>query len=851
MSAIHPQSQAYSATLLGAEIEQLKFSHRQALPKYVLLRKKDASLKVIQFPNYVWEKIKIWIMALLGREPETAACTLKEYIALRAIQIIDVKSSDITLIDDIISGVGIARDSATWKLIHKSNGSPSRKHLKNDKLLFKIIAARCDYLFRDFLVKTEPEAAQNRGSGTHTSSDIAHNEIHEVPEEQTPSQTESSFDSQPFDEEALLTVFPFYDAEIDTPTTPTNLVAKRKIREGTLQEGLLPPEELQQNTEIVEDDTPEILEKEEFEALHRSCFSENDTVIFVESVRSLRMSGSYSSKKYDSITSLPPIMQNSQYLDDPQLLPNQDSSAVPGSNVWDFSEYVSEEDVIHEENLAPTNPEHEDEIPNSLNLGTGSLEEIVPILSSEMEVNAILFNQIASPLFDKRAAIKFLADMGVAFRPFNGKIGEKLVVQMIGMINETMGTSCHLGPNGAKTKQLASELIALALFPPLIENGQPLAVLSFDMTLACLKQLVQGNLLDRIDSRYFAIAQPSENSTLGERIKPTVQKLYLISRLNLLDKTETSGFVDLVFHSPDLFSFLKNARIHVPQAYRQTCVATAHCLYFQRRLGTIAEMVHATHAALQPIRLIMNEKLRAPNSNGSTPNIARSQVMLDTIYQQIAELKQKLSQKDDESTTTPLAIAQMTREWNFMMQNIATILDPEKPKNYSPLYKPDYFALSSVLSAISTKIAQYAFQGIPDSEIWIGLTKNEMKNLGNRFLRLTEPKYICRSDFQEETLGKTLEISQEEDVWNEIYLCNGSLLNKSEKTTGASHLIFVEAGFTAAGEKCFFINDPTRAQEVVLMNAFKKHFANFYTEIYAYKEKLEDSEFSSTSPFNA
>jgi hypothetical protein len=450
--------------------------------------------------------------------------------------------------------------------------------------------------------------------------------------------------------------------------------------------------------------------------------------------------------------------------------------------------------------------------------------------------NFATFDQIDHPLFDKTVATQFTLDLGIAFSPFNGDFRPEFlksrIDEMVNVLNEIDLTK--LEGKEKKAQRIASELIALALFPPILENGQTLAVLSFNKTLTSLRMLQDGKLVDQISGRYFFDGLESEDGIPNGRIPPTaVQKLYLISRLNLKNTDETNGFFDLIYNSADLDCFLKNSRVHVPQVYRQTCVATAHNLFFQRRLGTPVEMLQATKECLKPLDSYIKTESKDTNVENDAKK-TRANGILEVVLKEIAELQKQLPQ-DEYSQNDPLAIASMTRDWNFMMQSLATVLNPENPKAYTRLYNPDYFAASSALGALTTAISQILGQGPSNKEIWIGLTPVEMQTIGDRFLSLGQRKYLCRKTNQGiELCEKTFNELENEEIWETVYNHNGSLMTLCKKTT--SHLIFIESGFTPEGKRCFFINDPMRKQEVVLMEEFKNHFSSYDINIYSYDE---------------
>jgi len=278
-----------------------------------------------------------------------------------------------------------------------------------------------------------------------------------------------------------------------------------------------------------------------------------------------------------------------------------------------------------------------------------------------------------------------------------------------------------------------------------------------------------------------------------------------------------------------------------------------HNLWFQRQCGTVLEMLMISKEAVQvtmnKFNQLSNTERQAPayeviSGQAPTTEDYVRQVLV-TIMERIESLESKVLSTTLTQHPSSQAIAQLTREWNFMMQDIDTILDPKKPRVYSYQYLPDYYYTSAVLSAVLTQTGQFIPGSPKANDRWKALSQANLQKLGETFFGEQTKSYVYRHGYQDEKAGPELHQVQIDRIWQTVNEQNGCFIDFNFLTKGSGHTIFVAAGFDEQqGAKVFDIYDPMVNQSKrVNLKEFKQFINESYEKpkvtnaMYTYKIK--------------
>ncbi len=413
---------------------------------------------------------------------------------------------------------------------------------------------------------------------------------------------------------------------------------------------------------------------------------------------------------------------------------------------------------------------------------------------------------LAHPLFDLEEALSFSKKISQEFRaPIISATTERLQkMQIIQKILDEIEIQDN-EPLVEQKRKLVSDLIALALYPPLLENGQTLSMLSFDKTLDCLTKITNIEQLKTFPDYFHG------NYTVA-------QKLYLLSQLNMARPYREKGgeLQEKIFHSSYLKDFLSNSRIHVPQIYRQTCVSASHNLYLQRRLATIAEMLTVAKESWKTCKNGLNDLTNEAAQKqayqvlwGKGPTKEEYiRAVLQRIERDINNLEKESRQIVASHSPKGQEIAGLTRKWNFIMQDIATLADPQNPRIFSYQFIPDWYRTSAVLSEITTQINQLAPGGALNQERWRAIRSADLQKQSAPIFETGYKKLVYRHEAQDPAAGPSLEEISIDSIWSKIADKNGCMIDFIYFPAGG-HTIFVAAGYNPVnGSKSFFIHDP-------------------------------------------
>ncbi len=387
-----------------------------------------------------------------------------------------------------------------------------------------------------------------------------------------------------------------------------------------------------------------------------------------------------------------------------------------------------------------------------------------------------------------------------------------------------------------KLKDLITDLVIVALYPPRMENGMPYGVISSDKLMSILNQLKQNPacLDSKLPKEYFE-----------EEKKPSIyQTLLLLSHFNFCNLDSSlvkAALFQNIYNSPALPLFLANARVHVPQTYRQTCIGTAHNLYFQQHCSTIAEMLFVSRLTIQKIKqqidaMSQNER-QAPAfavNYGSAPvKEEYANKILALAEETQANIEKETILLSSQAEPDPKKIANLTRQWNFLMQDLAMIIDPVDPRVYGHQYFPDHYYISAVLNATFTGLGKIAPGQPANQAIWKALKQNKLQELGGEALGNNDKKlakqYVYRNSFSG-SKAPLLNETTIEAVWQQVHEHNGAILDISYVGNGSAngHTIFIAAGFDGQ-ERFFEIYDPMDCQTV---RKSAKDFSTFLQDNY-------------------
>ncbi len=395
-------------------------------------------------------------------------------------------------------------------------------------------------------------------------------------------------------------------------------------------------------------------------------------------------------------------------------------------------------------------------------------------------------------------------------------------------------------------KELLRDMILTTAYPPLV-NKMPIRILTTDRLIELLNEIVQRD--PEMGKAFAAVGGEAYFSSETSQY----QKLLLLSHLNITDRSMVAAnfeqdLFQKVYNSPKLSQFLIQTRIHVPQTYRQTCVGTSYNMFLQRQCGSIAELLML---AKEAIRLTQEnlEKLDKANPKalaepayevtlGTAPTKkAFAEGILETTEQQIKALEEKainVAKLGDRAT--PEQIAELTREWNFAMQYLATVMNPLQPVIVSTQVVPDAYKFSAVLSAFATGLTTL-LPGQPTvSSRWKhGIQSSAIDPInkavfGNNGMALIQDQYTW-SNIQDFLNNGQITVDK---IWDLIHSTGGGLLSfVSSRPGGGGHTVFFETAMLD-GKKTFYVLDPmTSKAQSFTTDEFTKYLnkANHTTHI--------------------
>jgi hypothetical protein len=446
------------------------------------------------------------------------------------------------------------------------------------------------------------------------------------------------------------------------------------------------------------------------------------------------------------------------------------------------------------------------------------------------------FSVLSHKFFELKKVKKFISQMEKEFG-YTTLLNDQLRQQQIKLIKIAL-ERIDLSPQDAlfKEKQLLiTELITLALCPPLMPNGSALTIISFDKLMECLKQLEKEpqSVIKQLDPRYF-----QEDNTSS-------QKIYLLSHLNFsnpkaIKHIQESSIYETLYYSPALPLFLMNTRIHVPQTYRQTCIGTAYNLWFQRKCGTISEMLVVAKEAVELTQNKLNQiNFRDRQSpayqviQGQAPTKeAYVNHVLNTVNKRLKVLEEKAQALAKMNSPNPQAVSQLTREWNFIMQDIDMILDPNNPRVFSYQYLPNHYYLSAALSAILTGAGQFISGNPKVEDRWRAICQTDLQQFAEVFFGKQKKNYVYRHEYLDSLVAPTLQEISTDQIWNKLMEEGGCFLDFTFFPF-SGHTMFVTANFdNIHKKKVFDLYDP---MDNMVVQMSQEKFKNFLEKSYEKK----------------
>lgn len=395
------------------------------------------------------------------------------------------------------------------------------------------------------------------------------------------------------------------------------------------------------------------------------------------------------------------------------------------------------------------------------------------------------------PLFDSNRALELCKQMQEQF----GALAEnKEAIKQWEMIAEQLNRL----PMDSPLKPILTDLVTVTLLPPTYPNGQVRSIMSLDKLLSLLKDVANEK-----DLSSWALIQGLKDPT------SLMQRLQALSLLNfpdhLIRRVCSEPIYQAVINSPNLETFWLNAIIHVPQVYRQTCVGAAHHLFLQSQSGTVAELIGMAKETIemienrfQTLSPAQKQKLAFEVNYGKALTVDQlvSQVLVDSKNKLATLTHKALDLASAKSAVSPPEIASLTREWNFLMQDLDTILDPENPRVFSYQYLPDTYYVSAALSAILTGIGQLLPNSPIISERWVGLEHSSLRKLCENLIGVQRKQYVHRHEYSGGAQGTPI-LTQltPQSIWTNLNAHGGGFVD-FDYISGkgvSGHTIFVKA----------------------------------------------------------
>jgi hypothetical protein len=168
-------------------------------------------------------------------------------------------------------------------------------------------------------------------------------------------------------------------------------------------------------------------------------------------------------------------------------------------------------------------------------------------------------------------------------------------------------------------------------------------------------------------------------------------------------------------------------------------------------------------------------------------------------------------------------MAALTRDWNFAMQLLESILDPKHPVIVSTQVLPDYYGMSAVISAVGTAVGSLA-PGQPALQArWEHSVSSEQLSAFQKkifgledMVQLGEDLYSIVTDLK---VTKKITLDQ---VWHAVHRAGGGLLNLSGIMAGGSgHMTFLEAQVVGS-DPVFKLHDPMKGVQTYSKEEFLK-----------------------------
>lgn len=459
---------------------------------------------------------------------------------------------------------------------------------------------------------------------------------------------------------------------------------------------------------------------------------------------------------------------------------------------------------------------------------SSELNEDFIVVKDSTETILETLHSFKSPLIEVDLGMQFAVSLQKEFGALH--LDSEALHSQILMINSTLSELQTLenSPDFRKMQKIITEIVVFALFPPLLKDGTSLTLFNQSKLLTLLKDPA---LINKISLNYF------ENPTI-------YQKILMFSHLNfsneaILRELREERLFNAIANSPSLPLFLLGNRTHSPQVYRQTCIGTAHNLYFQRHCGTLAELLMLSKKTKEEIenRLsLMSEGERKAPAYEVNSGIAPSKEdfvrnVLKKTEMGLQEIEKAAFQLATKENCSSKEIVDLVQKWNFRMQDLETIYNPKAPRIYNEQYLPHYYYLSAALSEISNQLEKIFPNSPLNQARWKSLNKEDMQELGEKCLGSLSREPIYGHEYSEVDAPLFQEISGEK-IWKRVRENNGCLLDFLDfggRQASSGHTILVTAEFD--GEKKFFVlYDPMKSKEE------KKELKDFMAFLHSHKK---------------
>lgn len=439
------------------------------------------------------------------------------------------------------------------------------------------------------------------------------------------------------------------------------------------------------------------------------------------------------------------------------------------------------------------------------------------IIQKPLEVGEAFIAKISHPSFDNKRAldlfkelIKNAPDAQISPKIDKNWLSVSAALDLVESKIKGLDAQQHV-----VLRSLITDLVTGVLFPICDTTGNQRQLMPLNHLVDVL-HLISDDPVKFISDRKWILDDLAKNPPYQQRIH--LLFLFNFTNPDLIRQFFNNPTFRAINSSPHLEKLIINSNTHVPQIYRQTCRGTVHNLLYQQHCGTISEMLALSHTLSDQIsdRLskASRDDLDAPAFKTSYGKAITKEMfanrVLDGTKEKIQILEQKAVALAGSKICTAEQVEALTREWNFIMQDLETIQDPLHPRIYDKQFIPNMYYVSAALNVVTTWVSQL-MPGQPlVAERWVSLDNEKLYEIGKASFGLPQRSYLYRQASEELNPANTPTNLTPLQIWEELDRRGGGILEffyLGGNIGSSGHAMFVKASL-AYGDPVVELWDP-------------------------------------------